>query len=177
MNEPFFGGLFALMLGAVFGSFANVLIIRLKEASTLWGRSHCVHCKTVLKPHHLVPIISWLALRGRCAFCQKSIHFQYPLVEMAAACLTLIAFLRHDPIVFPHELSRFFFEMLFSIDLLVLVAFDLRWKLLPIEFMAVSAVIFGLWNLILGMPILSLLMGVLVGAGFLYLQVFLSKGR
>lgn len=177
MSEILIGGLFALLLGAVLGSFANVLIIRMKDASTLWGRSQCVHCKTPLKPRHLVPIVSWLLLRGRCAFCRKPIHFQYPAVEALAACLTLAAFLRHDPILSPHEIWSFLFEMFFALDLLVLVAFDLRWKLLPIEFMAGSAIFFSVWNALSGTSILAILTGVAVGAGFLYAQVFLSKGR
>jgi leader peptidase (prepilin peptidase)/N-methyltransferase len=91
-------------------------------------------CKKVLRPRHMVPILSWLLLRGKCAYCKARIHFQYPLVEAAAAILTVIAALRNDP--FGPMLPAFIFETAISLGLLTIVVMDLRWKELPLELMA-----------------------------------------
>lgn len=132
---------FAAVLGACLGSFANVLIVRLHEASSIWGRSRCPSCQKTIRPRHLVPVISWILLRGRCADCKKEIHIQYPLVEILGAVFAVVAALRHDP--FGPGLGFFFFygEIFLSIALLVMVGMDARWKELPLEFMvAVGAI-------------------------------------
>lgn len=167
----------ALVSGTIFGSFANVLVFRLRERSTVLGRSKCVHCGENIKPQHLVPIFSYFILRGRCASCRKKIHFQYPLVEFAAGVLAVGASLRHPFLIDPHQISGFLFEAFFLIDLLILVTFDLRWQLLPIEFMAGSTLVFGAWAWISGIISLpSLLIGLAVGVGFLGVQVIVSRG-
>ena len=76
------------LLGAILGSFANVCVWRLPRGeSIVWPPSHCPHCQELLKPLHLVPILSWLILRGRCATCGGKISLRYPLVELATASL------------------------------------------------------------------------------------------
>lgn len=172
------GGTFSFVLGAVLGSFINVLVIRMREASSILGRSHCVHCQMPIRPRHLVPIVSWLLLKGRCADCGKRIHFQYPLVEAAAAALALIAYLRHPVFADWSQANLFFFELFFTLSLLVLATFDLRWKLLPIEFMSAATVTLALWGFASGASSWSsLLIGIAIGAGFLGLQVLISGGK
>ncbi len=173
-----FGGAFSFVLGAVLGSFLNVLVIRMREESSILGRSHCVHCQTPIRPRHLVPIVSWLFLKGRCADCGKRIHFQYPLVEAAGAILALITYVRHPVFADLSQANVFFFELFFVLSLLVLATFDLRWKLLPIEFMSGATVVLALWGYASGMLVWSsVLIGIAVGAGFLGLQVLLSRGK
>lgn len=123
----------AALLGACLGSFANVLVIRLHDASSLWGRSRCPTCRQTLRSRHLVPIFSWLALGGKCAYCRARIHSQYPLVEFVSALLVLAAAWRHDP--FGPEAILFWFETFVSLGVLVMVVMDLRWKELPLELM------------------------------------------
>lgn len=177
MIDIWIGGLFAFVLGACFGSFANVLIYRLHDHSAITGRSHCPECKTTIKPRHLVPILSWILLRARCASCGKRIHFQYPAVEAGMGVLFLIAFLRHPTVLVGQDFSAFAFETVFSFVLLGLVVFDLRWKLLPVEIMAGSAAVFALWSFLAGMPLWSLAAGVAFGVSFLLIQVLLSRGK
>jgi leader peptidase (prepilin peptidase)/N-methyltransferase len=76
------------ILGAVIGSFLNVVAWRLPRGESLVRpRSRCPQCETAIKPWHNVPVVSWLALRGRCAVCACSIPVRYPLVEAATAGL------------------------------------------------------------------------------------------
>ncbi len=89
--------LYALIfiLGCSIGSFLNVLIVRIpKDESVVFPASHCVHCKTPLKPWHNIPLFSWIFLRGRCAFCGKPISVQYPLVELMGGIIFLAVFVK-----------------------------------------------------------------------------------
>ncbi len=166
------------LFGAIIGSFLNVLIIRLYKGITIMGRSECPHCRTTLRPQHLVPVLSWIWLRGRCATCQYPIHIQYPLVELAATAMFLLVYLRYPLLANPSLWPLFVIESLFLLLLLALVAFDLRWKVLPIEPMVIAVIIAAAWNILSGtLPWMSVLIGMLVGGGFLGAQVWLSRGR
>ncbi len=173
-----FDVLFVCVLGAILGSFLNVLIIRLHEGVTILGRSRCVHCEQQLHAKHLVPILSWLVLRGRCAFCRRPIHIQYPLVEIASMLLLFLAYVRHPFFVQTQVWPAFIFEALMLLTFLVLAVFDLRWKILPIEPMIVAILVALSWNGLSGvLPWTSLFGGMVLGAGFLGAQVWLSGGR
>ena len=77
------------MLGAVIGSFLNVVIYRVpRRMSLAWPPSHCPHCQHRIRWYDNVPIVSWLLLRGRCRDCKAPISPRYPLVE----ALTGLAF-------------------------------------------------------------------------------------
>lgn len=89
MPEILTAGLF----GAVIGSFLNVLIVRLpQDQSIVSPRSRCPRCGHTIAWYDNVPILSWLALRGRCRHCRQRISIQYPLVEAAVAALWSAAF-------------------------------------------------------------------------------------
>lgn len=80
----------ALLLGLVWGSFANVLIYRLpRRESVVSPGSHCPACGSPIRWYQNVPILSWVALRGRCAACKAPISPRYPLVEASTGGLFL----------------------------------------------------------------------------------------
>jgi leader peptidase (prepilin peptidase)/N-methyltransferase len=82
MIETAIVALVIFIFGAMIGSFLNVVIYRIpKGESIVFPASKCQSCQTPLKWYHNIPIFSWLALRGKCAFCQEPIAKQYPLVE------------------------------------------------------------------------------------------------
>ncbi len=79
---------FAAVLGALIGSFLNVVAYRLPAGQSLVSPgSHCPHCDAPVRPWHNVPIVGWLVLRGRCHDCGAPISPRYPLVEAATAIL------------------------------------------------------------------------------------------
>lgn len=77
---------FAALLGLVMGSFLNCLAWRLVHGeSVLRGRSHCAACGHTLGAADLVPVVSWLLLRGRCRYCGGPVSPRYPLAEALCA--------------------------------------------------------------------------------------------
>ena len=79
---------FAAVMGAIFGSFLNVVAYRLPRGESLSRpRSRCPSCDTPIRPYDNVPVLSWLLLRGRCRACGVRISARYPLVEAGTAAL------------------------------------------------------------------------------------------
>lgn len=77
-----------VLYGIVIGSFLNVCIYRIpKEESIVVVPSHCMKCGNKLKWYDLVPLMSYLFLRGKCRYCKDKISVQYPLVELANGLL------------------------------------------------------------------------------------------
>ena len=75
-----------LILGLSIGSFLNVVIFRLgKKSGILLGRSECRHCGRSLKWYDLVPVLSFLSLKGKCRYCRRKISWIYPAVEILTA--------------------------------------------------------------------------------------------
>ncbi len=105
------------ILGAVIGSFLNVVILRYpmllknqwrREAqmylqlsvdpavdNLLLPRSYCINCKKTLRVHHLIPVVSYFFLRGRCAYCGKKISKLYPAVELLTALLFVLVMIKY----------------------------------------------------------------------------------
>jgi leader peptidase (prepilin peptidase)/N-methyltransferase len=82
------GTIFAGLLGLAFGSFLNVCLSRWPTGeSIVHPRSHCLNCGRTLAWWENVPLVSWLALRGRCRSCRAWIGWRYPLVELAVGAL------------------------------------------------------------------------------------------
>ena len=86
------GSIFAGLLGLAFGSFLNVCLSRWPQGeSVVRPRSHCRNCDHALAWWENVPLVSWLALRGRCRLCRTWIGWRYPLVELAVGILWAIS--------------------------------------------------------------------------------------
>ncbi len=76
------------LLGLVVGSFLNVLIVRLPAGrSIVRPRSHCPSCGRPLRWFHNIPLLSWIVLRGRCAWCGARIGWRYPVVELTTGAI------------------------------------------------------------------------------------------
>ena len=84
---------FAALFGALWGSFANVVIWRWPRGqSVVSPPSHCPTCGTPVAPFDNVPVLAFLWLRGRCRSCAGAISWRYPLVEAAVGLLSMAAF-------------------------------------------------------------------------------------
>jgi len=115
-----------VIIGLAVGSFLNVAILRIpKNQSISFPASHCPKCKTPLKFYHNIPLISWIALGGKCAFCKEKISIQYPLVEFFTALIFFITYTKSEDILHAGILA-----ILFS-ALLALSIIDLKYKAVP----------------------------------------------
>ncbi len=81
------------LLGICIGSFLNVVIIRLPRGESLIKRSsHCMTCGTRIRPIDMIPVFSWLFLRGKCHSCGEKISPRYPIVEALNGILYVLTF-------------------------------------------------------------------------------------
>ncbi|MEA2418676.1 MAG: leader peptidase (prepilin peptidase) / N-methyltransferase [Thermoleophilaceae bacterium] len=116
----------AAVLGALIGSFLNVVIYRLPAGESLvTPGSHCPSCDAPVRAFDNVPVVSWLALRGRCRSCGAPISPRYPAVELltAAAFAAVVAVRGVD--------AGLWLELPFVACLIALAGIDLDHKLLP----------------------------------------------
>ena len=112
--------------GLLVGSFLNVCIYRLpRRESIVWPASRCPKCGRQLAWFENVPVVSWLALRGRCRTCGDSISPMYPLVELATAVMFVGGAIMYGPSVLLGV------RLAFACSLIVLFAIDLRHRILP----------------------------------------------
>ena len=89
----FFGYIFFFALGAVIGSFLNVVIHRIpNEESIVFPNSACPKCKNPIQAYDNFPILSWLFLGGKCRNCKEKISPRYPAVEFLTGSLFLMVF-------------------------------------------------------------------------------------
>jgi leader peptidase (prepilin peptidase) / N-methyltransferase len=117
------------LLGALIGSFANVVIYRLPRGeSVVFPGSHCPNCNHPLGALELVPVLSWAALGARCRVCRVGISARYPAVELLMALGFFALALRFPPQV--HGLTVLPLLVLFAL-LLMLALIDLDTQLLP----------------------------------------------
>ncbi len=184
------------LLGLCFGSFVNAAVWRLhkqevtkskkqkEQYSITRGRSMCPHCQHTLATRDLIPVLSWLELKGKCRYCKKPISWQYPAVELVTALLFIASY-----IWWPHGfnaggLLQFGLWLVFLIGFMILLVYDLLWYLLP------DRVVFPLVWLALAQVLVlatiyggglhavtTAIWGVLVASGLFYLLFQISGGK
>lgn len=151
------------LLGLIVGSYLNVVIHRLPAGeSTVLPASHCPNCGATLRAVDNLPLLSWVALRGRCRSCRAPISARYPLVELATGLAFAGAVARFGPS------RRAFVVALFAALLVALAGIDFEHYLLP-DRITLPGLALGLVAQLL-LPDGSLARGVagaLVGAGLL----------
>lgn len=134
----------AAILGLLLGSFLNVVILRIpKDESIIFNSSHCTSCGEKLKPWHNIPVISWILLRGKCAYCNTKISMQYPIIELLSSLLFFILALKYG-VSFPIFLVGLSFLMLLALSMI-----DFKYKMVPdsLNLLAIVFAVLGAWNL------------------------------
>jgi len=132
------------LFGIVFGSFLNVVILRVPIGeSVIFKSSHCKSCNTKLKPWHNIPIFSWIFLGGRCAYCKSKISKQYPLIELISGLIFVVLVQKYSM-----SIPTLFIYLSFSM-LLVLSMIDFKYKMIPdsINLLAITFAILSAWDI------------------------------
>lgn len=127
MPQTIFLYIMVFLYGIIIGSFLNVCIYRIpKKENIATTRSHCMSCGYQLKWYDLVPLFSYLVLRGKCRKCGSRISVQYPLVEALNGALYFLVFWRYGLSV-----DSLLYCLLFS-ALIVLSVIDFRTYEIPV---------------------------------------------
>ncbi len=154
----------ACLFGSLFGSFLNVVIHRVPiNESILWPPSRCPKCEAAIRPWQNIPVISWLALGGKCANCRAGISIRYPLVEVLMAALTGGLWYKFGPTI------SFAVYFVFLFGLVAVTFIDIDHKIIPDRF--------SLGGIVVGLACAGLtqvgwidsLLGIAVGGGGLLL--------
>lgn len=174
------------IFGLIIGSFLNVVICRYNTGKSLGGKSACMSCENKLRWYELVPLFSFITLRGRCKTCKTKIPIQYPLVELIIGLIFVSLFLKFQDVFFV-SLSTFtityaYYVSMFSL-LVVIATYDLKHKIIPDRlsllfgiFAFLGLFFFADYNFYPHMPsILEFLSGIFIALPFA-LFWFLSAG-
>lgn len=174
---------FVFLLGASVASFLFVWAERRSFRAAGTGRSVCNNCTLTLHGRDLVPVFSFLFLRGRCRRCKRCLPWMYLLFEVILG-LALVAILWNaangswmNLLTLPRQeallLAR---DIFFTLVFALLFAFDLCTQTLPDRITIPAIVIAAIWNIALGVSFPPMVWGALVCGGFFALQYLVSRG-
>lgn len=174
----------AAVLGLIVGSIVNAFVLRTKSGLPLMSRSKCIRCVEPISWYDVIPVLSYVALRGRCRRCTAAIEWQYPAVEAAMAILFAVFAAR---VLFDIGIPSFIDAseqwLLFVRDaamstfLVIIFLYDFRFSVIPDRFSIPAIVIALLTNIALGASPWAMLVGGLVLGAFFSLQFLVSQGR
>lgn len=175
---------FIFLIGLFIGSFLNVLADRLsKEESITKGRSHCDKCKKTLKWHDLIPLLSFIFLKGKCRYCRSPLSFYYPIVELTTGIMFagVFLFVGGANINFIMIINIIYYLLIVS-SLIVIFFADLKYGIIPDKIIFPAILVSFLFSLFTAKE--SFEVGFVnhllsaVGAGLFFLLLFLiTKGR
>lgn len=167
-----FGMIVFFILGIVFGSFFNVIGLRLpKNVPFHKGRSYCPHCKQQLRPIELIPVISYFIQGGKCRHCQGKIAPIYPLMELLTGSLFAFSFWQ---IGFDVELMTALLLVSFAI---ILTVTDITYMLLPNKILLFFLPLFITLRIISPLdPWYDSILGAVVGYVLIMIIILVSKG-
>lgn len=158
---------------------------KLTKSSIMKDRSQCLHCSYTLKWYDLIPLVSWISLRGKCRNCHHSIGYLEPLIELGVALLFVgsYAFWPY-PLSDFLDISRFILWLVAGVGLAILFAYDAKWFLLP-DKITVVIIILGALSAIISvvqssdtLSALSSAAGSVVILSGIYFALYkISKGR
>ncbi len=167
----------AFCYGAIIGSFLNVYIYRFHTGKSLAGRSHCLSCGTVLRALELIPLFSYLGLRGRCRSCGSFVSPRYFAVEAATGLLFI------GSLLIAGTLLELIYLWTVCSVLVVIVVYDIRHYIIPdtLTFSLTAFVLSWLAFLVTqGIPYLDVVYTIVAGAGasfFLFVLWYVSGGK
>lgn len=211
LMEEFFIYSVLIVFGLMFGSFAGASVWRLRarqlvedkaegekvdskeykkllpltKSTVRTDRSRCLHCEHPLAWYDLLPLVSWLSLRGKCRYCRAKIGWFEPLMELGVATFFVVSYLLWpEAFITATDVFQFVLWLLAGVLLTILFAYDLKWFLLPdvivfplIVIGAVIAVIEITTASGIVAALLSVAGGVAILSGLYFILHKISKGQ
>ena len=169
---------FIFLLGVCIGSFLNCVIYRLEQKKSLSGRSFCPHCKHTLEWLDLLPIFSFIFLKGKCKYCHKKISWQYPLIEIMTGLVFLSVFMFQVPGFNLQRIINVFFLFYISGSLVIIFIYDFKHYLIPDKILFPAILIASAYRIIENyVAIPNYLLAVLAASGFFLVIFLISAGR
>ncbi len=180
------GSTLSLTAGLLFGSFMMVLIPRIykQHSGIILGRSKCSHCHHQLKATDLIPLVSYLLLKGKCRYCQTKISAIYPIVEIVTALSFFTVFSYFGPVFLntPTAASILIFTLVI-IHIFVLL-FTFFYDLLYYEIsdaILIPAIVIAFLQTFIGTQIFPVTGDALIGAAIpvsiFLIQILISSGK
>lgn len=182
-----------LIFGLMVGSFLSVVVSRLETGETIWkGRSQCPGCKKKIKAYDLVPLLSFVVLKGRCRHCEKKIGAFYPLIEIITGVIFALLFYRFSDVFMGANMYLFFgLHILILASLIAVFFYDWFYYIIPDKILIpigavvlVAALINTLLSRVLGLDffvyvpnIWNLIFGIIIGGGLFLVFVLVSKEK
>lgn len=165
---------FFLILGLLIGSFLNVCIYRIpRSESVSFPPSHCTNCDSKIKPYDLVPVISYILLRGKCRHCGEKISVKYPLIELITSTIFLALYIKFG---LSFELIKY---IIFSCFIIVIGVIDLETTDVYFK-TTLSGIIIGLVFIgvgyFYGYEVWSCIFGGFLGGGLIAAIILLTHG-
>lgn len=163
--------IYMYMIGTIFGSFFNVCIFRIPNNQSISNPpSHCYNCNNRLKPLDLVPILSWVFLKGQCRYCGQKISPRYALVELLTGVLFVLVYN-----VYGLNIITLYYLILVS--LLVIITFiDIDHYIIP-NGLIIFGAIFGVLFSLIGQSIelKDSILGAVISGGGMFLLIYLIE--
>jgi prepilin signal peptidase PulO-like enzyme (type II secretory pathway) len=188
--------IFLFILGSIIGSFLSVVIPRLHHdlPGILKGRSHCPKCKKQIPLKNLIPLISYILIKGKCQTCSKKISFFYPIIEFVtgflfAISLPLLKMKAINPIIFDAQGINFNFDLgififlLFCLTILIFIFFyDILFYSIDDRVLVPAIIIIFAFIAIINQQNIfpdfkSAIIGALIPTIFFGIQILISKGK
>ncbi|KOA21411.1 type 4 prepilin-like proteins leader peptide-processing enzyme [Clostridium homopropionicum DSM 5847] len=166
--------LIVFLLGLSIGSFLNVCIYRIPRGESIsFPPSHCTNCNKSIKAYDLVPVVSYIFLKGRCRYCGEKISIKYPLIELITGIVFVVIYIKYGLTI---ECLKFFFLVSF----LILVGI-IDYNSMDVYAVTIhSALICGLFflgvNMYMNLPVKTYIIGAIIGGGVIAIIIILFGG-
>ncbi|MFP4514993.1 MAG: prepilin peptidase [Parcubacteria group bacterium] len=166
-----------IIFGLIVGSFLNSLIWRMHAGESFSGRSFCPHCREKIHWYDNVPVLSFLALKGRCRYCKKKISWQYPLLEISTAVLFLLSYLQLQGNLFDLNYLLLARNWLAIAVMIIIFVYDLRWQLVSLLVVVPAIILFIAFNLFLSFLWWEILLAGLILSFFFFAQYIITRKK
>lgn len=161
------------LLGASCGSFISVVVERLdRRPGIMAGRSQCPDCYAKLAWYELIPILSFIVLRGRCRHCRKRISWRYPFLEIVSAVIATLWYRQYASAIDFADIGL----LVVALGLFTLAVFDVRSFILPDQILLPLWVVSALVALAEGRVWWHVLLGAFLAGSVFGIMYLVSRG-